>query len=256
MVKLAPKEGFAELPDAVLDKIKSLREGRANQIATRLNTIKIESAVHKDEWHRQSYSAEIQTLNNQLLQLKKTGGGSVIDGAVRGGMADIRMRMRRLPYEKFYLKSRKSTMGQQTWLIGLTREAIATVEGQHRGKSGQMVEGPRSYDMGKYFVAVLCEAIGTHNPTFHLMPQANPTTMARHMHHHVHSSMGVDGKTNPLDWTPANCFGSFQGAIYGTFLNADVPELFRMLYLFVSTLNPASPLLNLAQLPHVVEVKK
>jgi hypothetical protein len=255
MVKLAPKEGFAEVPDDVLEKIKELRIEGARKIAYRINELKLQIGTAGSSWHADQYRAEMTGLVAQFEQLKKTGGGSVIDGARRGGMADVRMRMRRLPFEKFYLKERSLASGDQTWMIGLTKQIITTIEGMHIGKHNARV-GTTDYDMGKYFIAILCNAIGSSQPTFHLLPQSNPTTSARHMHHHVSDYRGGKTGTNPLDWAPANCYGSFHGPIHGSFQNADIPELFRMLYLFTKTLNPASPLLQLSALPHIHEVKK
>jgi hypothetical protein len=255
-IKFAPKEGFAEIPEDVFDKIKELRANRARQIAHRINEIKLERARvspgRQGDYRQRQYDAELEGLNNGLIMLRQAGGGSVTEGAKRGGMADIRMRMRRLPFDQFYLKERETRVsGTQTWLIGLTKRILSSISSRHRGRNGQWTDQTKRYDLGTYYIAVLCEAIGSHTPTFHLMPQSNPSTMARHMHHHVQDSMG---KTNPLDWTPANCYGTFGSAITGTFLNADIPELFRMLYLFTKTLNPDSPLLDLSQLPHIREV--
>lgn len=255
-IKLAPKDGFAEIPEDVLEEIKGLRLRRAKQITQRINELKLSRGKNQGSYRVSQIDAEIKGLYGTFLTLKRTGGGNVLDGAKRGGFSDVVMRMRRLPFERFYLKSRMSShSGQQDWIIGLTRTIITIVNGRHRGVKGNLVETTK-YDMGKYFVAVLCQAIGTHQPTFHLMPESNPTTMARHMHHHVSTGRhGNLGKTNPLDWTPANCYGTFNAPISGTFLNADIPELFRMLYLFTSALNPDSPLLDLPQLPHIKEVK-
>ena len=255
-IKLAPKNGFAEVPEDVLEAIKNLRLSRAKQIAGQINELKLARAGNPGSYRSNQIDAEIKGLYNTFLTLKRTGGGNVLDGAKRGGISDVIMRMRRLPFEKFYLKGRLSThSGQQDWIIGLTRTILTKIEGRHRGVKGVQVD-TTEYDMGKYFIAVLCQAIGRHTPTFHLMPESNPTTMARHMHHHVSTGrFGNQTKTNPLDWTPANCYGSFDAAIKGTFLNADIPELFRMLHLFTKTLNPSSPLLDMAQLSHIKEVK-
>jgi len=255
-IKLAPKEGFAEIPEDVLEKIKELRLTRARQITTRINELKISRTNTQGSYRAQQIDAEIQGLYNTFLTLKKVGGGNVLEGAKRGGLSDVMMRMRRLPFEKFYLKSRLSShSGQQDWIIGLTKQILCKITISHRGIGGTHASA-KTYDMGKYFIAILCQAIGTHQPTFHLMPESDPTTMARHMHHHVSSGQyGNMSRTNPLDWTPANCYGSYSAPIHGAFMNADIPELFRMLYLFTSNMNPNSPLLQIAQLPHVKEVK-
>lgn len=255
-IKLAPKEGFAEIPEDVLEEVKELRLRRAKQITQRINELKL-SRGGSSGYRASQIDAEIKGLHNTFLTLKRTGGGNVLDGARRGGFSDVVMRMRRLPFERFYLKSRMSShSGQQDWIIGLTRTILTEITTRHRGVKGVPVDTAK-YDMGKYFIAILSQAIGTHQPTFHLMPESNPTTMARHMHHHVSTGRhGNMGKTNPLDWTPANCYGTFAAAISGTFLNADIPELFRMLHLFTKTLNPNSPLLDMAQLNHIKEVPK
>ena len=270
-IKLAPSGGFAEVPDDVIAQIKEVRARRAKQIATNINELKLDKTRMqgapritsggrpprvRDDYRIKQIDAEIKVLNTIFMILKKTsGGGSVLEGAKRGGFSDIMMRMRRLPFEKFYLKSRVSNhSGQQDWIIGLTKPIVSTIEGRHRGKTGSRVE-TTSYNMGKYYIAVLSQAIGTHQPAFHLMPEANPTTQQRHMHHMVDGGSSSNmSKSNPLDWIPANCYGSFGSAISGTFINADIPELFRMLYLFTAMLNPNSPLLELSQLPHVTEV--
>lgn len=264
-IKLAPKEGFAEVPDDVIEKIKEIRMNRAKQIASSINELKLEKTrmlspqmaggTRQDTYRMQQIDAEIKGLETTFLTLKQTGGGSVLDGAKRGGFAGIMMRMRRLPFDKFYLKSRVSQFtGEQDWIFGLTREIEWTIEGMHRGRSGARVQNVR-YSLGKYYIAILAQAIGTHNPTFHLMPESDPTTAQRHMHHHVDAgSRGNMGRTNPLDWAAANCYGTYDSAIKGTFINADIPELFRMLYLFTQAMNPDSPLLELSQLPHIREV--
>lgn len=257
-IRLAPKEGFAEIPPEVEQKIKDLRAERASQLSQEINKLKLERGRIDSEYHRQRIDAEIQGMVNSFQQLKRTGGGNVISGAKRGGFSGIMMRMRRLPFEKFYLKERKSQSGRkQEWMIGLTRPIITEITGSHHGKSGRTV-GTTRYDMGKYFIAILCDDIGTHNTTFHLLPERNPSTQARHMHHHVDSRFDRDQNIskNPLDWTPHNCFGSFAGGIKGSFLNADIPELFRMLYMFTKVLNPQSPLLRLPALPHIREVNE
>jgi len=264
-IKLAPKEGFAEVPDDVIDKIKEIRMNRAKQIAASINELKLEKTrmltpatvggTRQDSYRMNQIDAEIKGLQTTFMTLKQTGGGSVLDGAKRGGFSGIMMRLRRLPFDKFYLKSRVSQhSGQQDWIFGLTREIEWTIEGMHRGRTGARVSGVK-YALGKYYIAILAQAVGTHNPTFHLMPESDPTTLQRHMHHHVDMGLsGNQGRTNPLDWAAANCYGSFGPAIKGTFINADIPELFRMLYLFTQAMNPDSPLLEIAQLPHIREV--
>jgi hypothetical protein len=252
-IRLAPEKGFAEIPDDVLEKIKELRASRAKQISSELNRLKLEKATQPGQYRTNAIDAELKSLTMSFASLKKTGGGNVLDGARRGGLSGIMMRMRRLPYEKFYLKSRKGTAGPQDWIIGLTQTIMCEIDMTHRGPGGVNKPAGTKYDMGKYYIAILCQAVGTHTPTFHLLPESDPSTMARHMHHHVRGSHNT-GKKNPLDWTPANCYGTFSGAIVGSFQNADIPELFRMLHIFTKTMNPASPLIDIPQLPHVREV--
>jgi len=114
------------------------------------------------------------------------------------------------------------------------------------------------YDIGAYIVAVPVEDVvrGSVN-RIQFFPEANPNIYNRHMHHYaptpryyqdISPSAAFTG--DPLDVTPMTCWGNFPGIVTSCMQDGDVVELLRTLYLFVSRIDPGSPLRRANFLPH------
>jgi hypothetical protein len=257
-VRLKPKDGertLAEVPQDVLSLIVKMRDKRKKEIESHIADLEggkgqAQPGNSSNSYRRISVKKQLEVAHFELSRLTSKAGGDILSGVQRGGIEEILFRMRRLPYVRFDLKSRvgRPSGKKQNWIIGLTQDVFTDL--QSRRSSYRNTAGGRYYH-GKYYIAILSEDLGTTNQTFHLMPQRNPTTQNRHMHHHTQSSV----TKNPLDATPNTCYGGFSGTIAGAFRNADVPELFRILHIFTERLNPNSPLINLSQLSHIQMVK-
>lgn len=245
---------LAEVPKDVLDLIDRMRNKRKKDIEKQVASLesgsgKVQQGSSANNFRRITVKKQLEVARFELSRLSSESGGDILSGVKRGGIEEILFRMRRLPYVKFDLKKRvgRPSGKKQTWIIGLSQDVFTDLKptgGYRRAPGGR-------YYHGKYYIAVLAQALGTNTPEWHLMPQRNPTTQNRHMHHHTQGS----ATNNPLDAHPNNCYGGFSGTIHGAFRNADVPELFRILYMFTERLNPNSPLLNLDQLSHIQQVK-
>lgn len=243
-IKFKPKDReFAVIPDDVVELIVKIREQKIDRVRREITIIEV-ALLNKTmkSYRRSGEEKRLKFKRVELKGLLRAGGGD-INNPRRGGMEYVLMRMKRLPYDRFYCK----TSGGREWIIGLTHDVIT-----------KMSRARRKYNHGKYFVAVSVEELGKSNITatnsFHLIPQRRPDTLARHMHHHISPDVANQSKS-PLDWIPTNtCLGGFGGPVRQGFATADVPELFRILHMFAERLNPDSALRRLRYLPHIQQV--
>jgi hypothetical protein len=54
----------------------------------------------------------------------------------------------------------------------------------------------------------------------------------------------MDSTVHPLDKEPRTCWGGFGNPVRLLLDIPDIPELFRLLYLYLSRYNPSSPLVH------------
>ena len=185
-------------------------------------------------------------------------GGTVRDGAKRGGIEYDIMRLKRAPFVEFNIKDRVSHGQRQIWLVGKTKEIVSEIKfGREQGKRYHTYEtAPDArdamYNFGQFFICLNAATFGRSKPVWHLIPVSNWRETNRHMHHVVDAAQG-----NPLDWSVRTCWGAFNGIVQALWIDADVPELFHILYQFAAKMNPQSPLVgNIASMSHVKKIEE
>jgi hypothetical protein len=121
----------------------------------------------------------------------------------------------------------------------------------------------RKYDLGVYWVFVpLVDILSGSLNRIHFIPEREKNTHLRHQHHFVR----VEGEgrfygpqnergVRPLQAMPSTCWGNFPGVLTGCMSDGDIVELLRVLYLFVTNLNPGSPLIHFDDLPFWKEIR-
>lgn len=194
--------------------------------------------------------AELQSMQDQ--------GGNIREGAKRGGIEYDIMRLKRAPFVEFNVKDRVSHGQRQIWLVGKTHEIISEIKfGREIGKryhtyETQPDDRDAMYNFGQFFICLNAATFGKSRPVWHLIPVSNWREHNRHMHHVVDAAHG-----NPLDWNVRTCWGAFNGIVQALWIDADVPELFHILYQFAAKMNPMSPLVgNIANMAHVTKIEE
>jgi hypothetical protein len=121
---------------------------------------------------------------------------------------------------------------------------------------------PERYDIGAYAVYCKLDSLLRGDISqFHFIPLRQPTVDPnhmydgwachfRHMHHKAMYKREISDLSNPLSYEPQTCWGSFGSVIPEVVADGDLVELYRMLYLFLTIHNPASPLVYIRELSH------
>jgi hypothetical protein len=101
------------------------------------------------------------------------------------------------------------------------------------------------YHLGVYQVYVSTDAILRGNlDDIHMVPLKSPRTENRFPHHRC---APIENR-HPLDFTTRTCWGNFGSTIKPFASDADIPELFRGLYVYLSRYNAGSPLISIERL--------
>lgn len=144
------------------------------------------------------------------------------DGNGRSGRSYEFTKLRALPYSSFTAAQHND----QLYLIGETHPVII----KHRGEN---------YHLGVYRVCVGTDAILQGNLNkIHMIPLKAPRARRRFMHHNATG----DDDMHPLDFRTNTCWGSFGSTIKPYAIDADIPELFRGLQIYLSRYDAGSPL--------------
>ncbi|MCL4561885.1 MAG: hypothetical protein M1281_14910 [Chloroflexi bacterium] len=145
----------------------------------------------------------------------ETGGRFGLDGLVTT--------LKKLPYEKFGLAQYKN----DPWLAATTRPITIPYNGH-------------TYEMGRYTLLMpVADARHGSLERLHMIPMKAPKTAKRHPHH----VLRVEGPiTDPLAERPWTCWSEFSSVIMGMIQDADFPEFYRMLHIFLSRYNERSPI--------------
>jgi hypothetical protein len=154
------------------------------------------------------------------------------DGDGRSGRTYEITKLRALQFVDFKAVGR----GEIRYLVGQTKPIVIEV-----GRNSRRIE-EGTYHLGPYKVYVADEAILEGNlDAIHMVPLKAPFAQNRFMHH----TSFINGAEHPLDYRTHTCWGSF-GTIIKTYaVEADIPELFRALYMYLSRYDISSPLANI-----------
>ena len=124
------------------------------------------------------------------------------------------------------------------------------------------IDQPEKYDIGVYSIYCKIDSLLRGDISqIHFIPLKQPTADPahiydgwachfRHLHHKAMYKREISDLSNPLSYEPLTCWGSFGSVIPEVAADADLVELYRMLYLFLTIHNPASPLVYLRELSH------
>jgi hypothetical protein len=137
-------------------------------------------------------------------------------------------RLRVLPYEKFMTVAHKGADGKlKKYLVGVTKPVVIKDNG-------------KTYFLGPYAIYVPADAFDAQNSgSFHFIPTKFPQSNLRHPHHVVKNNpQGM----HPLDKHASTCWGGFGPAIRVLLDIPDIPELFRLLQMYVSRYDAGSVL--------------
>ena len=150
------------------------------------------------------------------------------NGDGRSGVGYEITKLRGLPFSLFTAYSFRETL----YLMGQTHPIII----HHRGEV---------YDLGPYEIHISTEVILNGNLNkIHMIPKKAPLVSDRFMHHTAYPQ----GETYPLAYKTNTCWGDFGSTINSFVVDADIPELFRGLQVYLSRYNAASPLKSIERL--------
>ena len=131
--------------------------------------------------------------------------------------------LKRMPYDKFScIKSPDGTI----YLSGKTEDIEAKINGHH-------------YNIGPYHVLISKSSImGKQLNPIHLIPDYDPKTSNRHLHHYG----SIGGQPHPLLYEPRWCWASIGPSYMSALHDTDIVDMFRLLYIFLIRLDNNSPL--------------
>jgi hypothetical protein len=157
------------------------------------------------------------------------------DGDGRSGKTYEITKLRALDYVGFNAIQHEGVR----YLVGETKPIVVEVEKDSRGIQAG------TYHLGPYKVYVAEAVILDGNLTkIHMVPLKSPYTERRFMHHTAFQNEAE----HPLDYRTNTCWGTF-GTIVKTYaVEADIPELFRALYMYLSRYDISSPLVDINRL--------
>jgi hypothetical protein len=154
------------------------------------------------------------------------------DGDGRSGKTYEITKLRALSYVNFKAVQHAGIR----YLCGQTKPIVIEV-----GKNARRID-EGTYYLGPYKVYVAEAAILEGNlDKIHMVPLKAPHTQYRFMHHTAYAYSAE----HPLDYSTSTCWGTF-GTIIKTYaVEADIPELFRALYMYLSRYDITSPLTDI-----------
>jgi hypothetical protein len=163
------------------------------------------------------------------------------DGDGRSGKTYEITKLRALHYTDF----KAIRHGDVNYLVGETIPIIIDhVEKNHRGVPD------RVYHLGPYRVYIAESVVlDGRLDQVHMIPLKCPGTINRSPHHRA----AINDEHHPLSYTTSTCWGDFGTAIKSYAADADIPELFRGLFLYLSRYNPNSPLIDIHRMDWDVE---
>jgi hypothetical protein len=166
-------------------------------------------------------------------------------------------RMKQLPYKSFTAIRSLDV----NYLKALTHDLIVTVPS--RSGRGRSEIQPGKYNIGQYAIYISYADLVVGNiDDVHFIPERVKVLSQyddvhyRHMHHYgcLHDRNGnthIDAlRSNPLAYSTSTCWGNFGPIVRMNMAAADIPELYRALYLFTTIQNVDSPLVNPRLLKH------
>lgn len=124
------------------------------------------------------------------------------------------------------------------------------------------IDRPEKYAIGAYAIYCKLDSLLRGDISqIHFIPLRQPTVDPQqisdgwachflHLHHKAIYKKELSERSNPLSYEPQTCWGSFGSVIPEVAADGDLVELYRMLYLFLTIHNPASPLVYIRELPH------
>jgi hypothetical protein len=154
------------------------------------------------------------------------------DGDGRSGKTYEITKLRGLPYTSFKAIQHE---GMQ-YLVGETKPVVIDV-----GHNTRRIP-ERSYHLGAYRVYVPQSSVLFGNlDAIHMLPLKAPGTERRFMHHRAYQ----DEADHPLSYRTSTCWGDIGSTVKSYAADADIPELFRVLWLYLTRYNISSPLINI-----------
>ena len=136
--------------------------------------------------------------------------------------------LKRMKFEKFYCLKAPS---KEVFLCGKTDDMLLTLRNGHK------------YNVGPYHICIGESAIiGDSLTQIHMFPHRKPLAEARHLHHGARRYNGNDEIKHPLMMHTNTCWGNVGSSFVSAKNEADIADMFRVLYIYVSRLNYGSPL--------------
>jgi hypothetical protein len=131
---------------------------------------------------------------------------------------------------------------QIRWLVGRTKHVQTTLYSSRKWdqQTGRFV-GEVKGELGPYNIYIpetVCEYPDLYH--FHMIPQRNKRSIDRHYHHYANvTSDGITG--HPLTVQTGNCWSEYQSPLKAMLDFPNYPELFRQLYVHLSTFGAQPP---------------
>lgn len=216
-----------KVDDAVMDKYRKYAELALENIYKKMQGMR---PISRPAYLQKS-RGDISRLNDIVKGISKPGRGM-----------DLEMsRLRSIDLKAIYLEEIEG----HDYLVGETEGLIITLKDydyfeKQTGKKLKHYE----YDHGDYKMYVWCGLLSTPKISeLHFIPQLDPFNSNRH-YHHTGYSKEPNGRmpSHPVLMRPNSCWGGFASPLSVGLSMVDLPELFRMMRVFVGRYNPGSPL--------------
>jgi hypothetical protein len=231
MIKIRNLEQV-ELKDTFILKIKEYFSAKLDQLNNRDTNRRSSSYGYRTRMPNDYKSEEAKILAYCLTE---------------PGWQKFLTRMKQLPYKSF--ESIRSN--GEIYIKATTKELIVDVP----PRPSYMTPG--KYNLGQYAIYIPYKSlVGSQIDAIHFIPLKLPVVdrdwdyHPRHLHHKAHPQSGY---ANPLTYRPNTCWGNFGSMVIMTMQVGDIPELYRLLHMYLSIQNVNSPLTYWGDLSRIYE---
>jgi len=213
--------------DGVMDVYRKYAALALENIYKKLNGLRPSSRPA----YLQKSRGDVARLNDIVKGISKPGRGM-----------DLEMsRLRSIDLKSISVEQIKGL----NFLVGQTEGLIITLRDYEylEKRTGKKMKHER-YDHGDYKLYVPCSLLSTTKISeLHFVPDLDPFVTSRHYHHTGQSvEPGHANPDHPVQMRPSSCWGGFANPLSVGLTMVDLPELFRMMRVFVGRYNPGSPL--------------
>jgi hypothetical protein len=168
-------------------------------------------------------------------------------------------RLRALPFTKYCI----AEYNELNWISATTKPIMGEGNFAPFGKRREKYPQMQTWALGQYEILIRINGFCDCDMTgIHMIPLLDPTIRARHMHHRLdrkwtglYSGGTLEQHTeNYMAENPKTCWGEFPNLVSSSMSDGDLVEFLRIIHIFLSRLNPLSPLEGITNLTFATRV--